>query len=262
VRTGKGRGAGVFHAHADAGSVTFYANGSEQLYDTGQWKYQYGSTRNYVMGRNAHNVVTASGGGYSTSKAPHVSRRNSSSSRDLVTLTDTGYRKNKITLTRTIVYSRKGEYLVVWDNARSAKKNAKGERIARTFTQHWQLGPGRTTAVERGRVSTDGAGANTTLIWVGPQPSLSVANGWTSPRMGWVSEKYGDLKPAPMARATRKGVGANWVTVIIPRRPGVPPSAVNATGRIVGDRVYVTVTNDKGLTEHVTLARWGASVRS
>lgn len=263
VRTGKGRGAGVFHAHADAGSVTLYANGSPQLYDTGQWKYQYGSTRNYVMGRNAHNVVTASGGGYSTSKAPRLSRGNSSSTRDLITLTDTGYRKNKITLTRTILYSRKGEYLVVWDNARSAKKDSKGKRIRRTFTQHWQLGPGKSTTVEKGRISTNGEGGNTTLVWVGPQPSLSVANGWTSPRMGWVSEKYGELKPAPMARATRSGTGANWVTVIIPRRPGVPSSAVSATGRVIGNsRVELTVTNDKGRTEHVTLARYGASVKA
>jgi hypothetical protein len=263
VRTGKGRSAGIFHAHADAGSVTFYANGSPQLYDTGQWKYQYGSTRDYVMGRNAHNVVTASGGGYTTSRAPALSRGNSNASRDLVTLTDTGYRKNGITLTRTIMYSRGGEYLVVWDNARSSKKDADGQRIARTFTQHWQLGPGRPTTVERGRVSTDGTGGNTTLIWVGAQPALSVANGWTSPRLGWVSQKYGELSPAPMARATRTGTGANWVTVIIPRRPGVPSSAVTATGRVV-DNTYVdlSVTNDQGRTEHVTLSRTGATVTS
>jgi hypothetical protein len=261
VRTGKGRGAGVFHAHADAGSVTFYANGSEQLYDTGQWKYQYGSTRDYVMGRNAHNVVTASGGGYTTSRAPAVTRSNSTASRDLVTLTDTGYRSNKITLTRTIMYSRAGEYLVIWDNAGSSKKDSKGRRIRRTFTQHWQLAPGRSTTVEPDRISTDGKGGNTTLVWVGPRPSLTVANGWTSPRMGWVSQSYGDLTPAPMARATREGTGANWVTVVIPRRAGVPSSAVSATGRVV-DSAYVdlTVTNDKGRVEHVRLSRTGASV--
>jgi hypothetical protein len=262
VRTGKGRGAGIFHAHADAGSLTFYANGSPQLYDTGQWKYQYGSTRNYVMGRNAHNVVTASGGGYSTSKAPHLSRGNSNTSRDLITLTDTGYRKNKITLTRTIMYSRKGEYLVVWDNAHSGKKDSHGHRVTRTFTEHWQFGPGRSTTVEEGRVSTNGSGGNTTIVWVGPQPSLSVANGWTSPRMGWVSQKYGELSPAPMARAVRKGTGANWVAVIIPRPAGVPSSAVSATGRVVGnDHVDLTVTNGEGRTEHVRLSRTGATVR-
>lgn len=262
VRTGKGRSAGIFHAHADAGSVTLYANGSPQLYDTGQWKYQYGSTRNYVMGRYAHNVVSASGGGYTTSRAPYLSRGNSNASRDLVTLTDTGYRKNKITLTRTIMYSRTGEYLVVWDNAGSTKKDAKGRRVQPTFTQHWQLGPGRSTTVERGRISTNGSGGNTTLVWVGPQPSLSVANGWTSPRMGWVSQKYGELSAAPMARAVRKGTGANWVTVVIPRRAGVPSSAVGATGRVIGGRVELTVTNGEGRTEQVTLSRTSASVRA
>jgi hypothetical protein len=261
VRTGKGRSAGIFHAHADAGSVTFYANGSPQLWDTGQWKYQYGATRNYVMGRYAHNVVSASGGGYTTSRAPSMSRGNSTATRDLVTLTDTGYRSNKITLTRTIMYSRKGEYLVVWDNARSAKKDSKKRTVARTFTQHWQLGPGRSTTVEPGRISTNGSGGNTTIVWVGPQPSLSVANGWTSPRMGWVSQAYGDLEPAPMARAVRTGTGANWVTVILSRRAGVPSSAVSATGRVV-DNSYVelTVTNDKGRTEQVRLSRTSATV--
>lgn len=263
VRTGKGRSAGIFHAHADAGSVTFYANGSPQLWDVGQWKYQYGATRNYVMGRYAHNVVSASGGGYTTSRAPALSRGNSTATRDLVTLTDTGYRKNKITLTRTIMYSRAGEYLVVWDNARSSMKDSKGRKVSRTFTQHWQLGPGRSTTIEPGRLSTTGSGGNSTLIWVGAQPSLSVANGWTSPRMGWVSEGYGDLRPAPMARAVRTGTGANWVTVILPRRAGVPSSAVSATGRVV-DNSYVelTVTNDKGRTEQVRLSRTGASISS
>lgn len=263
VRTGKGRSAGIFHAHADAGSVTFYANGSPQLWDTGQWKYQYGATRNYVMGRYAHNVVSASGGGYTTSRAPSMSRGNSTATRDLVTLTDTGYRSNKITLTRTIMYSRTGEYLVVWDNAGSAKKDSKGRTIPRTFTQHWQLGPGRSTSVEPGSISTNGSGGNTTIVWVGPQPSLSVANGWTSPRMGWVSQAYGDLRPAPMARAVRTGTGANWVAVILPRRAGVPSSAVSATGRVV-DNSYVdlTVTNDRGRTEQVRLSRTGATVSS
>lgn len=261
VRTGKGRSAGIFHAHADAGSLTFYANGSPQLWDVGQWKYQDGATRNYVMGRYAHNVVSASGGGYTTSRAPALSRGNSSSTRDLVSLTDTGYRKNKITLTRTIMYSRKGEYLVVWDNARSSMKNSKGAKVSRTFTQHWQLGPGRSTTIEPGRISTNGSGGNTTLVWVGPQPSLSVANGWTSPRMGWVSQSYGNLTPAPMARAVRTGTGANWVTVILPRRAGVPSSAVSATGRVVGNSyVELTVTNDKGRTERVHLSRTGATV--
>jgi hypothetical protein len=261
VRTGKGRSAGIFHAHADAGAVTFFAGGRPQLYDTGQWKYQYGSTRDYVMGRNAHNVVTASGGGYTTSRAPSLSRANSNATRDLITLTDTGYRANQITLTRTIMYSRKGEYLVVWDNARSSQKDASGKPVLRTFTQHWQLGPGRPTAVEPGRISTNGSGANTTLVWVGPQPSLSVATGWTSPRMGWVSQSYGQLSPAPMARAARRGTGANWVTVIIPRRPGVPASAVHATGRVVGNSyVDLTVTDGEGVTEQVRLSRTDATV--
>jgi hypothetical protein len=263
VRTGKGRSAGIFHAHADAGSLTFFAGGSPLLYDTGQWKYQYGSTRDYVMGRNAHNVITASGGGYTTSRAPALSRGNSNAVRDLVTLTDTGYRSNGITLTRTIMYSRAGEYLVVWDNAGATKKDSTGKRIPRTFTQHWQLGPGRTTTVEPGRISTGGSGTNTTLVWVGPQPALSVANGWTSPRMGWVSQKYGELSPAPAARAIRTGTGANWVTVILPRRAGVPSSAVSATGRVV-DNSYVdlTVTNERVLTEQVRLSRTGATVTS
>jgi hypothetical protein len=263
VRTGKGRSAGIFHAHADAGSVTFFAGGRPQLYDTGQWKYQYGSTRDYVMGRNAHNVVTASGGGYTTSRAPALSRANSNATRDLVTLTDVGYRANKITLTRTIMYSRAGEYLVVWDNARSSKLDADGNRVPRTFTQHWQLGPGRSTSIEPGRISTNGTGSNTTMVWVGAQPSLSVATGWTVPRLGWVSQKYGELSPAPMARAVRKGTGANWVTVILPRRPGVSSTAVSATGRVV-DNSYVelTVTNADGLTEQVRLSRTGATVTS
>jgi hypothetical protein len=66
-----------------------------------------------------------------------------------------------------------------------------------------------------------------------------------------------------MARAIRKGTGANWVTVIIPRRPGVPSSAVTATGRVV-DNTYVelSVTNDQGRTEHVNLSRTGATVTS
>lgn len=253
VRTGKGRSAGVFHAHADAGAVTLFANGQEQLFDTGQWKYQYGVTRDYVMSRTAHNVVSASGGGYTTSRAPAVTRANSNADRDLITLTDTGYRKNQITLTRTIMYSRKGEYLIVWDTAKATKKDKNKKTIARTFTQHWQFGPDRTTRMEPGRVSSQGPGSNVTLAWIWARPALSVGT-------GYVSTSYGQLAPAPVVKAVRKDTGANIITVILPRKDGVPPEAVRATGWIAGNAAHLTVTNENGLVERVTLTRTTATI--
>ena len=262
IRMGAGPGAGIFHAHADAGSVTLYAGGSEQLFDTGQWKYQYGSTRNYVTGRDAHNVITASGGGYSTSNSPPVWRVSSNGDRDLVTMVDNGYRKNKITIVRTVMYSRHGEYLVVWDRAVSGLKTAKGKRVARTFAQHWQLGPGRSVSVGRGTASTNGPGANTTMIWLGQQPAVGVRSGSRSPMQGWVSPSYGVLTAAPTVRAVRTGtVDASWVTVIATRPAGVPASAVHASARSVQPgRVDLSVTTAKGLTERVVLTRQAATV--
>jgi len=64
-----------------------------------------------------------------------------------------------------------------------------------------------------------------------------------------------------MARAIRKGTGANWVTVILPRGANVPASAVTAIGRVVDNQyVELTVTNEKGLVEKVTLSRTGATI--
>ncbi|GAA4349784.1 hypothetical protein GCM10023145_11860 [Angustibacter luteus] len=262
LRFGAGPGAGIFHAHADAGALTFYANGSELLHDTGQWRYQYGATRTFVTGRDAHNVVSASGGGYSTTRAAAVTAVLSDAHRDLVTIVDTGYRKNKITLTRTVLYSRSGEYLVVWDRAVSALKDAKGHVVPRQFAQHWQLGPGQSTLTSAGQVSTSGPGANTTLVWLGTRPRVTVSTGSTSPRRGWVSPSYGKLTPAPAVRASLgPATVAGWVTVVLPRPAGTAPSAVAASAQsLTSSRLEVTVRTASGRSERVVLTRSAASV--
>ena len=178
VRAGRGADGDVFHAHADGGAVTLYAHGAEQLADVGQWRYQKGPTREFVTGRAAHNAVSVAGATYSTRTAPRLVRAGSRATRDLVTVVDVGYAAQGVSLVRTVVYSRRGEYLLVWDRATSTKRDGRHRLVPRTFTQSWQLMPGTHVSVRNGAAATTVAnGSGLSMRWLGSSPRLAVRTG-------------------------------------------------------------------------------------
>ncbi len=231
------------HAHADAGSVTLSALGSQLLFDTGQYGYSYNSKRTYIRSRPAHNVVVSSTGSYSLRNSS-VPLADSSDTGDTVTVIDPGY--SGATITRTVHYDRPGGFLVVWDTATTS--------TARTWAQHWQLGRDRQVRVTNtpdGPVAaTTGTGPNLSLRWVGPSPAqVTVSRGATNPLLGWNSQKYGELVPAPTVAAktwSPAGSTTSWLTVIAPRGASTNDSDLVVRGMATRSAATVAVRTPSG----------------
>ncbi|TAK70032.1 MAG: hypothetical protein EPO13_03385 [Actinomycetota bacterium] len=210
------------HQHADAGALTLASHGAQLLFDSGPYRYANDAKRAYVRSRAAHNVVDLPGVPY-TAGATEVLQTRGGASDDL-TFIDHGYAG--ATVTRTIHYDRAHDLFVVWDTAESD--------TPRTFTQNWQLGRDRsvvaTNAAGGTGIATTGAGANLTMRWAGPQPAVSTVKGRSAPMLGWNSQAYGELVPAPTVQATQTGTSASWLTVLVPRRDGVADNQIVTQG--------------------------------
>jgi hypothetical protein len=230
-----GQASGIPHAHDDSGSLTLYSHGSELLYDTGQWRYIYGKTRQFIVSRAAHNVVLVNGVGrtnprpaLTTTQAPDL---------DLSTVVDRGY--PGVTLTRTVAYDRADDVILVWDRLSSAK--------AVTASQQWGLGKDRKVELAQDTAHSTGPGANVSMFFTSGGAPLDVRRGAKSPSMrGWNSEAYGDLSPAPSLRATQKGSQLSWLTVIAPRAADVPASAYSAASSVSGSAASVVLNTPSG----------------
>jgi hypothetical protein len=222
------------HAHDDSGSLTLYSHGSELLFDTGQWEYLYGTTRQFIVSRAAHNVVLVNGvrrsdprPALTTAQAPDL---------DMSTVVDTGY--EGVTLTRTVAYDRADDVVLVWDRL-AAPKDVTG-------SQQWGLGRDRTVDLQQDTAHTTGPGANVSLFFTAGGAPLDVKSGAKSPMRGWNSEAYGEIAPAPSLRATQRGSQLSWLTVIAPRADGVPGSAYSATSSVSTTGASVLLTTPTG----------------
>ncbi len=229
-----GQGSGIPHAHDDAGALTLYSYGSPLLLDTGQWKYVYGSTRSFVVSRAAHNAVLVDGATrtrprpqLSTAQAPGL---------DMTTVVDTGY--SGVTLTRTIAYDRVDDVVLVWDRLTSVKQVR--------ASQQWGLGRDRGVTLDQDTAHTTGEGANVSMFFTSGGAPLDVGRGDKKPWRGWNSIAYGELAPAPSLRATQKGMSLSWLTVIAPRKPGVPGSAFSATSSVSSTNASVVLRTPTG----------------
>ncbi len=240
---------GIVHAHDDSGALTLYSQGSELLFDVGQWRYSYGATRNYVVSRAAHNVVVVDGVARSTYPAPTLVNA-STGDFDVTTVVDRGYRG--VTLTRTIVYDRAQNLFVVWDRLVSA--------ASVKASQQWGLGPDRGTTVTPDMVSSTGAGANVSLLFTGGSDGQDVVSGAKAPWRGWNSSAYGQLSPAPSVRSTQFGSHLSWVTVIAPRAAGVSDAGLTATSTSTDSSATVGITTPAGGTTWLALTNSSAAV--
>ncbi len=229
-----GQGSGIPHAHDDAGALTLYSHGSPLLLDTGQWKYVYGTTRSFVVGRAAHNVVVVDR--TARSRPRPALRTTQAPGLDMTTVVDTGYRG--VTLTRTVAYDRVDDVVLVWDRLESSKRVRAG--------QQWGLGRDRSVHLDRDTAHTTGDGANVSMFFTSGGAPLDVAVGDKKPWRGWNSESYGDLKPAPSLRATQKGTSLSWLTVIAPRADGVGHGQFAATSTVSGTAASVVLRTPSG----------------
>ena len=232
-----GQGSGIPHAHDDAGALTLYSYGSSLLPDTGQWKYVYGSTRSFIVSRAAHNAVLVDGVAR-TRPRPEL-RTAQAPGLDMTTVVDTGYRG--VTLTRTIAYDRVDDVVLVWDRLESAKDVR--------ASQQWGLGRDRKVTLDQDTAHTTGDGANVSLFFTSGGSPLDVERGDKKPWRGWNSIAYGELSPAPSLRASQRGTSLSWLTVIAPRKPGVPGGEYAATSTVSGTAASVVLRTPSGSSQ-------------
>lgn len=223
------------HAHDDAGSVTLYSRGAPLVVDTGQWRYQYGPTRSFVVSRAAHNAVVVKGVPRSDQGRPQLTTARADGL-DMATVVDRGYAG--VTITRTLAYDRVEDVLLVWDRLTS-------DRTVRA-SQQWGLARTRDVAIDADAAHTSGPGANVSMLFTSGGAPLDVARGQRRPLRGWNSEAYGELAPAPSVRASQSGRSLSWLTVIAPRAPEVPASTVSATSSVSASGASVALTTAAG----------------
>ncbi len=255
LRFGRARSESV-HAHQDAGSLTMYAHGSQLLWDQGLYEYYGGPMRTYVQSAAAHNRVTVAG------VVPSLT-----ASSPLVTVSDTA-RSTLATVqirdlpgvswTRTVLYSKRGRYLVVRDDLASSKP--------RTYTQRWHLAADRTVRRSRAgsveAVHTGGLGADVDVYYSGRTPVLSVVKGRTrGGLMGWRSLDIGQRTAVPVIEAVRTGKAVTYLTVIIPRRAGATSASSGIRAARVSAGTSSVEVRSGPVRESVRLTRTSASVR-
>lgn len=229
IRTGPGP-ATEYHAHHDAFALTVASRGSQLLYDTGPYRYIHNKAARYIRSRPAHNTVVIEGR-QADGRRPWVSKAYSSAEGDFTSVVDRGVAGS--TLQRTIWYDRTGDFFVVMDDVETGKPAP--------FFANWNLGRDRTVTIDGQVVSTDGPGANVSLINVASPVTWSVLTGKSGSNWGgWSSFKYGELVASPSVRA-RATQGTNrTVTLIFPRSNNAPADTVSATGVLTPTGSQVT----------------------
>src|SRR5699024_9955017 len=117
---------------------------------------------------------------------------------------DTGY--EGVTITRRVLYSVSGGYLVVIDGV-----NADHEVVA---VQNWQCAAGiDATQTTQGFTLTSGTD-RAAIYYSGTRPAMRQTVGEDDPSKGWVSTGWKVRKPAPALEYEKSGHKCRFITVI------------------------------------------------
>lgn len=207
------------HGHPDGGSLTFSADTVNWIVDPG--KYQYGRSieRKHVLSRFSHSLVSIDGRQPQKGATVSLIRESVTERAYDFLFTDDSF--PGIDLTRRVIYSVSGEYLVVIDHIRSP-----GEVTAR---QRWQLGPGVDAAISRHRVEMSSGEHKAMLTFAGTTTQLQQATASDKPFDGWVATGWKQKAPATAVTATKRGSSFRFITVIAAGAGVVPTSTTLQT---------------------------------
>jgi len=227
LRTGPGPES-EYHAHYDAAALTVASRGDQLLFDTGPYRYIKNGAASFIRSRSAHNNINIDGRSASGPR-PAITAASTSAEGDFTSIVDSGYPGAR--LQRTVWYDRRGDFFVVMDDVATGSPAS--------FYANWNVGRDRTVQIADQVASTEGPGANVSIINVASPVSISAVSGSKSPWAGWNSTKYGELVPSPSIRAAAASPTTRLVTVIIPRSSGVSSDSVSATGQLTATGVQV-----------------------
>ncbi|WP_165802642.1 heparinase II/III family protein [Arthrobacter sp. Bz4] len=192
------------HGHQDGGSLTYFAGGGAWLIDTGKYTYGSDPMRSYVLKRSGHNLILLRNRDYDRNTNVTLTREVSTPTHLEYMIRDTGY--SGVLISRRVIYSKFGEYLLILDAVSSNDKV--------TAEQRWHFDPecelsvaGATAYLTQGDLSAQ-------VQWFGNPGKIEVVKGQDNPLDGWTSVGWRKKEPAPVLRSVRSGTQMKFLTLI------------------------------------------------
>ena len=192
------------HGHPDGGSVTYSAGGVNWVVDPGKFQTGRGPIRDHFLSRRAHSLVSVEG------RAPKpdarvVLERQQVSSRSI----DLMFRDDSypgIDLSRRVIYSVHGEYLLIIDAVTAPTEV--------TAIQRWQLGPDVDTSISHHLVEMRSGSSIAALCFSGTRTDISTVRGQKEPVDGWVATGWKTKAPATAILARKTAAKLRFITVL------------------------------------------------
>lgn len=192
------------HGHADGTSVTYSADGVNWVVDPGKFDYSSSVARKHFVSRAAHSVLSFEGRKPQKDATVTLVRQEITPTHHDLLLSDDSFAR--ISLTRRIVHSVRGEYLVVIDEASSLK--------SMNAVQRWQLGPNVSATVRDAGVELTAGDHRAVLAFCEPEVELGTVRGQEDSFDGWVATGWKKKVPATAVLARATGRSLRFVTVL------------------------------------------------
>lgn len=192
------------HGHPDGGSVTLHSDGHPWIVDTGKYAYVKDAMRTYCLSRRGHNVVHVDDRPYDPMSVVELKRHHLSAELEDFEFIDNGYKDVK--LSRRVIYSRGGDFLVIIDTVRSATPV--------TVHQRWHLDPKTELDQKQSGFALKRGASTASIQWRGSMPKLRVFKGSVEPFDGWIATEWMKKEPTNVVSASRHGEHFRMVTVI------------------------------------------------
>lgn len=215
----------ILHGHADHGAPILVSHGSRLLVDPGSKTLLEGEARDWVMSREAHNLVTIDGRSWVASAPAPMTTICNDQRRFLGTVEGDGY--GGATVRRTIAFDADARIALLVDEVRQTSGTA-----AVTARSLFHAEAGASIEIDGSRATiTPAAGSGRLLIvelLAGAE--AQVTSGQVAPRQGWVVREAA-LVPAPTLTLARTAVRPRWMTLLVPYAVSAPMVVVE---RVVG----------------------------
>jgi len=218
---------GVAHQHEDALSIDVSAFGRSFIVDPGRYTYAGGPFQAYLHGTRAHATIMVDGS-HQDRRKHHKSWRTTKSMSDHFLANDQlalavgeykwGYKSPKaanVTHRREVLFVD-NTYWVVSDVLLG-----QGQHL---IEQNFQYTPGELKVTDTMAV-TNHPDANLALLWLWPDsPSATVRTGHKDPTVGWYSQCYWRIEPAPhLTLAANLDLPTRLTCVLFPYRGNQHP---------------------------------------
>lgn len=174
------------HVHDDAGSITFYPNGSRLIEDSCLYGYYGGEKREFVKSNRAHNGIVVQDRKYYRSAISSLDFSSSSDDVDQAEVSVLSIEKTR--WTRIVAHAFKSGLLYVQDHVVSN---------GAPFQQIFNLGDDfKVVRVSPGRADVQSSdGSRAVFFWLADDTHIGVVRGAELPLMGWRSTFEGEIHP-------------------------------------------------------------------